>query len=400
MQVSETQQEREGEGAYISLFGRFSLCLIAPLSGLAQAGLAPVLPKISEHFASTPDADTLVRLMVSALSFAMILGSLGAGLLAARIGQRTLLFICLGLYAVAGAAGFFLDNLYLLVASRMVLGVVTAAWGVLIAAVITTQIAPAIRDRWLGFYIVSGTLGMFVLMVAIGVLGSLNWRFVFLLYLLAFPAMLLVSVTVRMGPSKAVRGADKPIARVKRGIPFGITLFSIVCGAVGPTIMIFLPFHLLSIGDGAPGQVASVVVATAIATGLVAFAYGWIRARLSVLIIFVVGFGLAALGTFTIVAIPTYMGAVIGIVIFGIGGGFLHPNLFAAAAASAPPEDRARIIGYARAGVYAGPLLAQIPLEFIAHGLGATAAIAGIAVMCVGAVAWAVIGRRAYAPAA
>ena len=47
---------------------------MGPLSGLAQAALGPILPQITAHFASEPNAGVLVRLMVSGLSAAMIVG--------------------------------------------------------------------------------------------------------------------------------------------------------------------------------------------------------------------------------------------------------------------------------------------------------------------------------------
>ncbi|MET0240382.1 MAG: MFS transporter [Sphingobium sp.] len=391
--------EAAAEGDYLSLLGRICLCLIAPLSGLAQAGLTPVLPEISAHFSSQPGADALVRLMMSSLSFMMIVGSLGAGLLAARMGQRPLLFLCLGIYAVSGAAGFFLDNIYALVASRMILGVVTAGWGVLVAAIITTKIAPGIRDRWLGFYIVSGTAGMFVLIVAVGALAKIDWRHVFLLYLIAVPMMVMLALFMRGGssPEPVAMKADGSV--LKKPVPLGLVLFSLLCGMVGPTVMIFLPFHLLGFGEGTPDRIAGLVVATAIATAVLAFAYGWLRKRLSVMMMFVIGFVLMCIGLLVIVLMRDYAGAMMGMILFGFGGGFVHPNVFAAAAATALPADRARVIGFVRGALYAGPLVAQLSLEPVFRAFGPSAPLGALAVLAAGAILFAVMGRRAYAPA-
>jgi MFS family permease len=391
----------ESEGPYLSIAARFSILLIAPFSGLAQAGLTPILPKITEHFASVPDAETLVRLMVTSLSFMMIAGSLVAGVLAARIGAQRLLFICLGLYAVAGGAGYLLDNLYLLVASRMLLGVVTAAWGVLIATIITTQVAPQQRDKWLGFFIVAGTFGMLPLTILTGILGKMDWRLVFLLYTLVVPIMLLLKAVLPPAPAAQAPESDavsKPRA-AHPGIPWGLVILGLLCGAVGSTAFLFLPFYLKTLGVGDPTKVASVIVVSSISCGVTSFLYGWLRKRFSVLQIFVFGYAMIATGLVVAMLTGTYGGVFGGIVIYGLGFGSVAPNLFAAAAAAARPEHRAWVMGFMRAGVYSGPLLVQIPLEPISKNMGAAAAIIGIGVVAVIALFASIAGQRAYAPA-
>jgi MFS family permease len=84
---------------------RLCLLLALPLSGMAQSGLAPIMPRLSEHFAAVPNADMLVRLMASGLSFAMIAGSLAGAMVGDRFGQRRVLIWALVVYGFAGTAG-------------------------------------------------------------------------------------------------------------------------------------------------------------------------------------------------------------------------------------------------------------------------------------------------------
>ena len=70
-----------------------ALCGMAPLAGLSVSGIAPLMPQISAEFANTPNADVLVRLMMSGLSAATIIGALGTGVMAARVGTTRLLLL-------------------------------------------------------------------------------------------------------------------------------------------------------------------------------------------------------------------------------------------------------------------------------------------------------------------
>lgn len=386
---------------YIPLLACLSLLMIAPLSGLAQSGLTPVLPRISDHFAEDPQAPTLVRLMVSGLSFAMILGSLGAGFVAERIGQRSLLLWSLALYAVAGTIGAFLDNLYLIVGSRLFLGVLTAVAGVMTAALITTRIAPQTRDRWLGFYVVAGTFGGVVVLGLAGQLGSADWRSVFLLHLLAIPVMLLlVGFLPRSKQAASAHAAASDSKAAGEAFPTAVTILGLVCGGVIGTPLVFLPFFLVTIGEATPERISLALMGSAFAGGVVSCGFGWIRGRLSVVQVAVMGFAIAGAGMIMVVASSHFPTVLAAMVVFGLGVGIMAPNLFSAAAAAARPERRARTIGFVRAAFFAGPLIAQIILEPAARLLGAGAPLLGTAIFAAIGLVYVLLFRRAFVPVA
>lgn len=387
---------KETRGGYLSLAACICLLIVAPLSSLAQGGLTPILPRMSEHFAADPNAEMLVRMMVSGLSFAMIVGSLGSGFVAERIGQGRLLLLSLAIFAAAGVLGALLESLYLIVASRLLLGIVTAALGVMTATFITTRVAPASRDRWLGFYVVMGTFGGVVVLMLAGLVGKLDWRNVFYLHLAAIPVLLLLRATLPADAQHEVAALREGAVTGRGGFPWALVLFGIVCGAVLTTVMIFFPFHLRGLGLGAPDKVALFMSVSAFTGGVSAFAYGWLRKRLSIVRLFIVGFALAGLGLGGAILTEVEAAILASMMTFGLGVGVIAPNLFAASAAAVPPARRARTIGLVRAGFYAGPLVAQIPLEPIARALGPGAAVAALAVLAFAAIAHAMLIERHF----
>lgn len=385
-----TEPTANPQGAPISLPARLSILMVAPLSGLAQSGLSPILPRISEHFAGEPGADTLVRLLVSSVTAAMAFGSLVGGFLAGRFGQRQTLIWTLAAFAVAGCSGFLLDNLAALLVSRIVLGVFTAAAGVVVAAIITTRIAEHRRDSWLGYMTVAGTFGAIALLLLAGALGARDWRLVFLLYALAVPVLALIAVLL---PGDAEIRREKQAAG-PAPFPYALTFVGIAVGGVAATSVVFLPYYLAAIGEGNPQRIAAAILPNAIAGGLIAFGYGWLRKKLGIIPIFLLGFALAAAGMLEIVAVGTYFGALVGMVLVGAGVGVLAPNIISATANAAAPERRARTIGYVRAGFYSGPMLAQLALEPLSLNYGASSALVALGVFMVAMFCLTLAGRR------
>jgi predicted MFS family arabinose efflux permease len=373
-----------------------ALCTLGPLSGLAQTALPPILPQITAHFANEPNAGVWVRLMVSGLSAAMIVGAFSSGFLAERIGELRLLLICLVLYGLAGAAGFVLDDLKLMVVSRLVLGVVFSAASGLAMALLTTEVAPTARDRWVGFFVVSGTVGAVVLVGIVGAIGKYDWRYVFLLYLVAWPCALFTAATFPRR-DRTPRAAAL-LAAAGYGIPWRIMLVAMLIGAIGTTMFMYLPYHLAAIGQGRPEQLAP-VMATSTAFGAVgSAAYGWIRRYFSAVAVFAGAPLLAAAGLLVIVSTDQRAIILAGITLFGSGLGILMPNVFSGCAAATPAIYRPRMLGFVRSTFYGGPLLAQVFLEMVISRFGPGAALTAIALICAGAALLALLFRRTFDP--
>jgi MFS family permease len=354
----------------LELKARLSLLLVAPLSGLAQAGLSPILPKLSEHFAGQPGADTLVRLLVSAVPAAMILGSLGGGILADRYGQRRVLLWALFFYALAGTSGYFVDNLPGLLAGRVLLGVCNAAASVIVAAIIASRFAQQLRDRWLGFFVTAGTGSAIAMLLVAGALGERNWRLVFLLHIVALVALLIIAMAVPEHKSAAPTRA----AKVQGNFPLVFVLYGLAIGALVSVSTIFLPYFLKAIGETNSQRIASAIIPNAIAGAIMSFAYGWVRARMGTVSIFVAAFGLGAVGMLTMIITRSYSGALVANVLVGAAVGLVAPHIISAAAEATPRERRSSVIGIVRAAASAGPIVIQLSLEPVTlnYGIGHT----------------------------
>jgi MFS family permease len=384
----------------LSLAACISLILVTPLSGMAQAGLTPVLPEISLHFAAQPHADVLVRMMVSGLSFMMILGSLCAALLAERVGRRRLLVASLAVFAVAGTLGAFIDNLYLLVVSRLMVGILAAIEGVIVTALFTTSLPPKRSNRWLGFYVTAGTLGAIGVLILAGRWGAADWRNVFLLHLFALPVIVALLVTLPPQPRQAAT-KEPPVAVAsahKGRFPWTMSIFGAFIGGVTGLPLVFLPFHMAAIGDSDPQHVALALISSATAGGLVALAFGWIRARLSLANISILAFALFCFAMLIVVTARDVVAIVGGMMLFGTGMGLINPNFYAVVASTSEPERRTQVLGVTRAVFAAAPLFCQLMLEPAGHHWGPWAPMAGVGTLAGFGALFVIAMRSSFTP--
>lgn len=374
-----------------------AICMLGPLSGLVQTALPPVMPRIAEHFSYVPNADILVRLMATGLSAALIIGALASGFLAEKFGQLRLLYTCLILYALSGVVSYFVDNLYLLVVLRIVLGAVNSAAGVLATALIVTRMAEGKRESWLGYYIVFGSFGSLLWVTLGGMLGRIDWRLIFLLQLVALPAALFLRLTFPK-EAQSIQTAEEKKAASGGGIPWAMILFGLICGAIGSSTFNYLPFHLAKIGLGDPGKIGPLMMAGMGAGAVFALAFGTIRKYASAVPVFVGGFIVTGLGLALTLMTESYAMLFVTIAIYSAGFAVITPNLFAACAAATPEALRTRVLGFMRAGFYAGPLVAQAFLEVIVKRSGAIGALVAIALGAFVAALLFVMFRRQFTP--
>jgi MFS family permease len=377
---------KDGSHSLLSLAARLALLLIGWLSAIALTTLTPVLAQISAHFADTPGADAVIRGLVTSVGAAMIVGAPAGGFLSERFGERAVLLWSLPLFAVAGGAGLLLDDPWALLVSRVLLGLSVGAAGVAAAALLANGVADADRNRWLGYFTLSGMLAGVLFTPISGLLGSIHWRYVFPIHLIAIPMLCAIWILVR--PAQKSVSSQHAQERQHSTFPWGIVILGMACGVAASGLIAYLPFLFSEMGFGDPKKVATALTSGILGSAITAFFFGAVRRRLDVVPVFAIGFLLVAIGVGVICATRAYELHSVGMFLAGLGNGLLTPNLYAVAT-STSPDQRARRLGLARAGYFGAPLVAQLPFEPLAatHGaLGVMFAIAGFAIVMIGVV--------------
>ncbi|MGB3517002.1 MAG: MFS transporter, partial [Elainellaceae cyanobacterium] len=164
---------------------KIALLLVSTLTIMAGATIAPSLPAMRAHFSAVPNADYWVRLALTLPALLIALGAPIVGVAIDRLGRKPLLLAALLLYGIAGSAGFWLESLQAILVSRAFLGLSVASIMTITVTLAADYYKGPALAQFLGLQSGFMSLGGVVFLTLGGFLAELDWRYPFLIYLLA-----------------------------------------------------------------------------------------------------------------------------------------------------------------------------------------------------------------------
>ena len=179
------------------------------LTVMAGAAIAPALGIIKAHFSAVPDL--LVQLIVSMPALLIIITNILFLQLSRRVRTRTIATTGLLLYVAAGAGCFFVDNIYILLLMRAVLGISVGLIMPLSTGLLAYYFPPEEQARLMGLSAAMNQMGGVVATLLAGILAAVQWNYAFLVYLIGLIAVVMVWLWL----PNAQLGASN-----KHGIPF------------------------------------------------------------------------------------------------------------------------------------------------------------------------------------
>lgn len=191
--------------------------LISSLPLLSFAALPPAMPRLVQHFANTPGVTLLVPMIATAPAVCIALLAPFAGALAGAIGRRRLILWSLPLFLAAGVTPLLVDNIGLIIASRLIMGVADAALLTVGTTLIGDYFAGDARRRWLAISGATGQLLTCLVTLLGGLLAELSWRGPFWVCLATVPVFVaalwgLYEPRAHLSHSQAGEGETIPFA--------------------------------------------------------------------------------------------------------------------------------------------------------------------------------------------
>jgi MFS family permease len=336
-----------------------SLLFPITLSVMAALFVAPIAPKIGEAFGPTglynpEELGWYIGWIITVPALCVALFSIPAGWLGDRVGRRKMLIWSMALYVAVGVMPYFLNDLTLILWSRVAVGIVEAMLMTLSTTLIGDFFKGDSRDRWLAAQTgVASTFAIFAILIA-GYVGRNDWHNVFLLYLMPLIFLAMV-IAFTWEPEESEYLASKDKEGKWSDIPWG--LMSVIClitlfgSVMFYTVQIKLPDAYKALGvvladgsyDAARGGMMTAVASIFVPVGTLCFWY--LSPRLSLKAMFVLEFALLAVGFLLMSVLKSPWAFTFAAGLDQIGAGMLLPTLLTWAVARLPFAVRGRGTG-------------------------------------------------------
>lgn len=344
---------------------------------MSGAIISPSLPAMLDHFSDVPNAEYLVRLVLTLPALFIALVSPVSGLIIDRFGRKFVLLAGLLLYGVAGTSAVFLDSIHHILITRAFLGIAVAAIMTTITTLIADYYDGTTRANFMGLQAASIGIGGMIYLTAGGLLAEIAWNAPFIIYiasLILIPLTLVAiyepvvrnnvsSVEIKFRHSKGRRELTKVLPLL-----LGIYLLMLLMQLIFYAVPTQLPFYLRELTGANAIKIGIAIASSTLFSAIASYMYGRISIRLSYMHIVMVSLLLTGAG-FTIISYSTsYFHVLIGLFFSGLGVGLFMPNVTMWLSVIAPTLYRGRALGGLTASIFIGHFLSLIVIQpFITH---------------------------------
>ena len=341
---------------------RFTLLVLLATAMPSLLGTAAVSPVLGLMKEAGLGPEFVVNLVLTLPPLATAAAGFFIGALSDKIGRVKILAVSLFLFAAAGVSGFFLDNIYAIIAMRLILGVSIAGLLPMASALISEYYEGEQRTRYLGYIGVSNGIGVLILQTLCGALANFGWRYAFLVYLLALVALPFVLLCLREPPHTCEEKSECPVT-----VPSPLRYVGIYALVFFPALVMYLVAVNLSYYTGSfavsvsPFWVGLLLGIFGLSSAVSGFLFWRFSRRFNPLSIAGLIFLFEAAGLFLIGISENLVLLTIGLILLGFGMGLAMPNGTAWVSKITPPAVLGRYMG----GVTVSTFLALFSNSFV-----------------------------------
>lgn len=331
------------------------------LTIMAGAIISPSLPSMLDHFSDVPNADYLVRLVLTVPALFIALFSPVAGYVVDRFGRKHVLMTGLLLYGIVGSSAALLDSIYQILLTRVFLGIAVAAIMTTITTLIADYYDGRTRARFMGLQAASIGIGGMVYLTTGGLLAEISWNAPFAIYL---TALLLIPLTLasiyepvveRTASSEGSKHKND-CSHLKSVFPLMtfICVLMLLVQAFFYMVPTQLPFYLRDLTGARALQIGVAIASSTFFSALASLMYIRISIGVAHIRLVIVSLILVGVGFFIMSISFLYVHILIGLFFTGTGVGLFMPNITMWLSEVAPPVYRGRSLGALTTSIFLG----------------------------------------------
>lgn len=309
----------------------YLLLILNCLSPMAAIVIAPSLPQMQAEFSHIPNVEFLVPIALTIPGLLVALLSPVVGIFADKFGRKKFLVTATFVYSVIGVLPLFLHSLYMIIGSRVILGMAEAVIVTLSTTLIGDYYSGALRQRYLALQTTFASSSAILFFIIGGALGELGWRVPYVVY--AVPVVLgILGAFMLWEPEKKSMASEEN--DVTAAHIFRPKLLAFICavtciGALAFMVLqIQMAFILNAIGEPSPkvaGNISSICSALIVVGTLSVHLFH--RMKFNVGHNLFIAFGLIGLSFVLMAKASTAQDVLIYSLLNGFGCGLLLPTL-------------------------------------------------------------------------
>lgn len=348
--ASATKSLRNQKDYHLHINTNLILIVCISLTGIVGViGIHPAMPDIAKAL-NIPNEQ--VGLIVTSFLIPSTIGSLMFGALADRFGRKQILVPSLLLFGVGGILCALTNNFRSLLEWRFLAGIGAASLEPLELTLLSDLYSGPMLTSAMGFNAAMIGIAATIYPVIGGALGGLNWRYPFLLSLIAFPMALLVVTKLKLPklPSKQNNAQNIPLnvylkniwINVKNPQVFGL-LFALFCMFIIElgTFYTYVPILAGTTLKASVAEIGIILCCESIAFSLAASQLGLLARHFSEKSLIIVGFLVFVVSLLIVPTIHNSWFLILPCVLFGASQALAFPTLQAMLAGVAPEGYRA-----------------------------------------------------------
>lgn len=349
----------------------YTILSISLLTVMAGAAIAPALGIISKHF--TGRSPLLIQLIVSLPALFIILTNLVFPSFCRLMKTQSLALTGLGVYVLSGAGAFLVDNIWVLLALRALMGVSVGMIMPLSTGLLAYYFSPEEQASLMGLSAAMNQMGGVIATFLAGMLAGISWNYAFLVYLLGLVAIVMVAMFL---PNERLQGrGGVSLSLLKRFHPS-------VTGMLLVMILFFIyptNFALTASGTLSETGVTLTMVGLDVVAFIIGLCFGGLMKRFASYIKYAAPLGFTA-GYICLAARGDIACLLAGSALIGIANGIGIPYLNTIGSVKAGKEAATTVMPLLSAALYTGQFVSPLIVSPIASAAGTSPYAVGVVI--------------------
>jgi len=337
---------------------KISLLLIATMGVMSGITVVSSLPLISKTFEYIPHIEFLSKLLLTIPAITIALFAPIAGIFVDKFGRLKPLYIGILLFVVGGSSGLYLDDFYLILVGRAILGISVALIMTSSTALIGDYFDEKQRHKFMSIQGMSVAFGGIIFITLGGFLAELHWSYPFGIYLI--PLLFLPLLLTSLYEPQKHKAIDGEIETTKLWKIYITAYFAMVMFYLLPTQ---LPYLIIDELQGVPSTVGVVIGMAMTFNALTSSQYSKLKAKLSYTQIYMITFILFGIGLFIISQANNIYQLFYCTIFLGMGFGLILVNTNAWFLSQVPPHKRGKAGGILTSSFFLGQFSSPIIFE-------------------------------------